>query len=313
MSNRKSVFLFLFACWISSLFPLFAQGNSSIEEAKRLDKEGKLSSAILVLRSGLKKNIRDAELWYYLSDCLFRIGHKSEAADALGLAKKIDPKISERLTRPNKSRSQESEDSPSNSNSSRENPGSENDESCILRPGDDFMLTLPDPGPSSFEDKDYSSVIQEFKAGGETAMEALRKLGIPGCRSEAVTKTLTECLLSGDDLTMQIALDSLGKIGPSAELAQKEILELTSGTDNQLIKFYGILALGKIHSDPESSLPFLIDLIDEDDSKFLLPALNSVVQYGKTAIPMLKTSLKKASGEKKRAIKEALTSLEKAE
>ena len=171
-------------------------------------------------------------------------------------------------------------------------------------------ITLSAPGPGA-RDEDCARIIREYKEGGESSLEALRNLGIRGCTAAPVLQTLTECLSSNDDEVVLVAMEALGKIGPSAGSVERDLLELLGKSDNQLIGLYGIVALGKIHSDPESALPYLSRVIEGDERGLLQPALNAAVRFGPAAAPMLESALKNASGDKKQEIQKTLDSLKK--
>jgi HEAT repeat protein len=88
-------------------------------------------------------------------------------------------------------------------------------------------------------------------------------------------------------------IETLGLLGPAAKAAVPTLLQCATNADRN-IRFQAILALGKIHAEPERFVPALTTALHDTDSNVRSLALGLLGRFGldaKPAVPALIESL----------------------
>ncbi|HWY74483.1 MAG TPA: HEAT repeat domain-containing protein [Verrucomicrobiae bacterium] len=84
------------------------------------------------------------------------------------------------------------------------------------------------------------------------------------------------------DVRRADAAQRLGALGPAARSAVPDLIKAVKGKD-PAIRASAISALGKIHSEPETVIPLLIQYLDDDNLD--VAAANALAEFGSLAKP----------------------------
>lgn len=85
-------------------------------------------------------------------------------------------------------------------------------------------------------------------------------------------------------------LEALGDIGPSASPAATSVLLDALTNSDAFLRLYAVMAINKIHSEPEVFVPALINALKDSDGHVRYRAAEALTAYGpvaKTAVPAL--------------------------
>jgi hypothetical protein len=116
-------------------------------------------------------------------------------------------------------------------------------------------------------------------------VHAFRALGILGPRAdEAVPELVNIYERNSSPLFQQTMILHIGNIGPAARAAIPSLLRKVADT-NDSVRTSAIQALGKIHSEPDLVVPALIKALNDPSATVRQHVLNTLVAFGAKAEP----------------------------
>jgi HEAT repeat protein len=124
--------------------------------------------------------------------------------------------------------------------------------------------------------------------------------------------SLPEVRINFSDATQRRmnAACEIGEFGPAAKAAISALVQAVKGTDT-LIRETAVVALGKIHSDPETVIPLLTTCLDDDNlNDEAATALGYFGSLAKPAVPKIIPLLNVPDDDTRTAAAEALTKID---
>jgi hypothetical protein len=119
-----------------------------------------------------------------------------------------------------------------------------------------------------------------------------------------------EILYESAGVRRAIAAESPGYFGPAAKSALPDLIKAVKGND-AAIRGCAIWSLGRIHSEPETVIPLLIQYLDDDNLD--VPAANALAEFGglaRAAVPKLLPLLHASDDDDRAAARAALKKID---
>jgi HEAT repeat protein len=151
------------------------------------------------------------------------------------------------------------------------------DESADVRRKAAYALGRIDPDPEQVAGPLAKALADKSEDVRHTAAGALAKLGAPG--AEALLKTLK----SNDSAIRNLAIKTLGEIGPDAKVALPELKALLLDPD----KGSAGVAADALAGLGEPALPALVEAAKADSAEVRTLAVQALVKVGVPAVPHL--------------------------
>lgn len=120
---------------------------------------------------------------------------------------------------------------------------------------------------------------------------AARALGAIGPAAAAAVPALTQALADEVPQVRAYAAFALGRIGKAAEPATEKLIVLVFDKE-VLVRRAALRAMRQIGPPQEKTLPIVEKLLQETDRSLILPALETLAEAGKEAVPRLRVWLK---------------------
>ncbi|MBC8356578.1 MAG: HEAT repeat domain-containing protein [Planctomycetes bacterium] len=120
---------------------------------------------------------------------------------------------------------------------------------------------------------------------------AARTLGAIGDAAAAAVPQLAALLEDDRPKVQAYAAFALGRIGEPSMSAADKLIELAFDKD-PLVRRSALRALRQINPPQEKTMPLVIKILEEGDMSVILPALQSLAEQGKDAVPRLRNALK---------------------
>lgn len=117
-----------------------------------------------------------------------------------------------------------------------------------------------------------------------------RTLGAIGDASAAAVPKLTSLLADERPKVRAYSAYALGRIGKPAESAADKLIE-RAFDEEAIVRRSALRALRQIDPPQEKTMPLVIKILEAGDMSVIVPALQSLVEQGKDAVPRLRKAL----------------------
>ncbi|MCA9122104.1 MAG: HEAT repeat domain-containing protein [Planctomycetaceae bacterium] len=125
----------------------------------------------------------------------------------------------------------------------------------------------------------------------EIVWHAARTLGAVGEGAAAAVPNLIAALDDDRPKVRAYAAYALGRIGKPAMAAADKLIELAFDKET-LVRRAVLPALRRIDPPQEKTLPLVMKILEQGDMSVIIPALGSLAEQGKEAVPKLRSALK---------------------